>query len=58
MKKKSLTYKKSGVDIKRADTLISEIKKLVKSTHGPEVLKGIGGFGGFFKFDKQPYNRQ
>src|SRR3990167_1962104 len=56
MKKKSLTYKKSGVDIKRADVLIREIKNLVKSTDKPEVLKGIGGFGGFFKFDKQKFN--
>src|SRR3990167_1938579 len=56
MKKKSLTYKKSGVDIKRADVLIREIKNLVKSTDKPEVLKGIGSFGGFFKFDKQKFN--
>jgi phosphoribosylformylglycinamidine cyclo-ligase len=56
MKKTSLTYKQTGVDIKKADSLIQDIKKLVKSTDRPEVLKEIGGFGGFFKFNKTRYN--
>lgn len=56
MKRKSLTYKQAGVDIKKADTLIGEIKKIIKSYDRPQVLKGIGSFGGFFKFDKQKYN--
>lgn len=55
MKKKSLTYKQSGVDIKRADSLILDIKKMVKSSYRPEVLKEIGSFGGFFKFNKTKY---
>jgi len=55
MKKKSLTYKQAGVDIKKADSLISDIKRMVKSTDRPEVLKEIGGFGGFFNFNKNKY---
>jgi phosphoribosylformylglycinamidine cyclo-ligase len=55
MKKKSLTYKQAGVNIQKADALIEDIKRMVKSTDRPEVLKGIGGFGGFFKFAKEKY---
>ena len=53
MKKKSLAYKQAGVDIKKADSLVKEIKAMVKSTDRPEVLRGIGSFGGLFKFDKK-----
>jgi len=55
MKKKSLTYKQAGVDIKKADNLIEDIKKIVKSTDRPEVLRGIGSFGGFFELAKKKY---
>jgi len=55
MKKKSLTYKQAGVDIKKADSLVEEIKAMVKSTDRPEVLRGIGSFGGFFKLGKKNY---
>jgi len=44
-----LTYKKTGVDIDRADQFISKIKPLVKTTARPEVLAGIGGFSGLFR---------
>ena len=55
MKKKSLTYKQAGVDIQKADTLVDDIKRMVKSTDRPEVLRGIGSFGGLFKFAKENY---
>lgn len=55
MKKKSLTYKQAGVDIKKADALIRDIKQMVKSTDRSEVLKGIGSFGGLFQLGKK-YN--
>ena len=55
MAKKSLTYKKAGVDIKKADDLVDDIKKMVKSADRPEVFRGIGGFGGLFKFEKEKY---
>ena len=45
-----ITYKKSGVDIDEADRFVRAIKPLTK---------GIGGFGGLFKFEagkyKEPY---
>lgn len=57
MKKKSLTYKQAGVDIRKADSLIGQIKKMVGSTYRSEVLKDIGGFGGFFKLNKENYKK-
>ncbi len=42
----AIRYKDAGVDIGAGDELISRIKPIVKSTHGPEVLGSIGGFAG------------
>ena len=47
-----LTYQKSGVNIKEAAIFKSKINPLVKNSFRPEVLKGIGGFGSLFRFDK------
>lgn len=44
----SLTYKNAGVDIESGDELVRRIADRVKSTHGPRVLTGIGGFGALF----------
>ncbi len=52
---KKLTYKKSGVDIKNADAFKNKIKPLVRKSFRPEVLKGIGGFGSFFRLAKEKY---
>jgi phosphoribosylformylglycinamidine cyclo-ligase len=43
-----LTYKDAGVDIDAGNALIDHIKPLVKRTARPEVLAGLGGFGGLF----------
>jgi phosphoribosylformylglycinamidine cyclo-ligase len=40
-----LTYRDAGVDIDAGDELVERIKPLVRRTHRPEVLAGIGGFG-------------
>ncbi len=45
---KPLTYKDAGVDIDAGNDLVEEIKPLVKKTLRPEVLAGLGGFGGLF----------
>jgi phosphoribosylformylglycinamidine cyclo-ligase len=45
---KSLTYKDAGVDIDAGNALVERIKPLVAATRRPEVLAGIGGFGGLF----------
>ncbi len=48
MSNKPLTYKDAGVDIDAGNALVERIKPLVKRTRRPEVLAGIGGFGGLF----------
>jgi phosphoribosylformylglycinamidine cyclo-ligase len=45
---KSMTYKDAGVDIDAGDLLVERIRPLVARTLRPEVLKGLGGFGGLF----------
>jgi phosphoribosylformylglycinamidine cyclo-ligase len=45
-----LTYAAAGVDIDAADRAVDAIRDLVASTSNrPEVLGGIGGFGGLFE---------
>jgi phosphoribosylformylglycinamidine cyclo-ligase len=48
MTNKPLTYKDAGVDIDAGNELVERIKPLVKRTMRPEVLAGLGGFGGMF----------
>jgi len=49
------TYKKAGVDIDAANKSVDMIKKWVDRTRRPEVLAGIGSFGGFFQLDNKKY---
>ena len=51
----SLTYKAAGVDIDAGEELIERIKESVARTRRPEVLGGLGGFGGLFKFAADRY---
>ena len=48
MTSKPLTYKDAGVDIDAGNDFVERIKPLVKRTMRPEVLTGLGGFGGLF----------
>ena len=41
-------YKKAGVDIDAGEAVVEGIREAVRSTRRPEVLGGIGGFGGLF----------
>lgn len=50
-----MKYKEAGVDIEAGDKLVDRIKSLAKGTFRPEVLTGIGGFGGLFHLDKKKY---
>lgn len=45
---KSITYADAGVDIDKANDLVSVIKKLAKSTPRSGVMGEIGGFGGLY----------
>jgi phosphoribosylformylglycinamidine cyclo-ligase len=47
----ALTYRDAGVDIDEGDRLVELIKPLAKPTLRPEVVAGIGGFGGLFALD-------
>src|SRR6195256_6863965 len=41
-------YARAGVDVDLGNLVKGRIQSRVKSTHGPEVLGKIGGFGGLF----------
>jgi phosphoribosylformylglycinamidine cyclo-ligase len=43
-----LTYAASGVDIGAGEDAVAQMAPLVASTARPEVIGGIGGFGGLF----------
>lgn len=42
-------YAQAGVDVDLGNTVKRGIQAQVRSTHGPEVLGKIGGFGGLFR---------
>ena len=44
------TYAQAGVDIGAAARVKEVIGRLARSTHRPEVLSGVGFFGGLFEF--------
>jgi len=50
------TYRDAGVDLAAAERAVERIKALAAATHGPEVLGGVGGFGGLFELSgyRQP----
>lgn len=55
MTKKPLTYKDAGVDIDAGDEFVARIKPFVSKTMRPEVLGGLGGFGGLFALSPGKY---
>ena len=50
-------YRAAGVDLEAAEEAVDRIRAVVASTARPEVLGGIGGFGGFFALDAGRYAR-
>jgi phosphoribosylformylglycinamidine cyclo-ligase len=56
MTTKPLTYKDAGVDIDAGNDLVERIKPLVAETMRPEVLTGLGGFGGLFSIPPGKYS--
>jgi phosphoribosylformylglycinamidine cyclo-ligase len=47
-KRKKKAYARAGVDVDLGNLVKRRIQSRVKSTHGPEVLGKVGGFGGLF----------
>lgn len=52
MSSSSKAYAQAGVDIDLADTLKGGLKKELAKATRPEVIGGLGGFGGLFNFTK------
>jgi phosphoribosylformylglycinamidine cyclo-ligase len=48
-----LSYRDAGVDIDAGNRLVENIKPYAKRTMRPEVLAGIGGFGGLVEISKK-----
>ena len=48
-----LSYREAGVDIDAGNRLVERIKPAVKATARPEVLGGLGGFGGLFHLGRR-----
>ncbi len=53
--KTPLTYRDAGVDIDVGNSLIENIKPVVKKTFRPGVLTGLGGFGALFELPTDKY---
>ncbi len=51
-----ITYKKSGVDIDKANEFVKAISKMVRPTRRKEVICDIGGFSGLFSVSKKYKN--
>jgi phosphoribosylformylglycinamidine cyclo-ligase len=56
-KRAPATYRAAGVDMAAGEEAVARIRDAVASTARPEVLGGIGGFGGCFAFDSARYER-
>lgn len=52
-----LTYADAGVDIDAGNRLVDEIREPVEATRRPEVIGGLGGFGGLFELPVDRYRR-
>jgi len=46
-----LTYTAAGVDVDAGEKAVALLRAAAESTHGPQVLGGIGGFAGLFALD-------
>src|SRR5437867_9093198 len=54
---KDKAYARAGVDIALGNQVKARLPRLLASTHRPEVLGKIGGFGGLFAFDSRKFRR-
>jgi phosphoribosylformylglycinamidine cyclo-ligase len=49
MNQELMDYQSAGVDVVAGRDFVQKISSLVKSTHRPGVLSGLGGFSGWFE---------
>ena len=56
MSQKPLTYRNAGVNIDAGTALVDRIKPFVQRTRRPEVIAGLGGFGGLFALPPGRYH--
>jgi len=49
MPEEQLTYADSGVDIDEAERALRSVLGDIQSTYSPNVVSGVGGFGGLFR---------
>ena len=54
---KQKAYAAAGVDIDLGNKVKSTLPQLLASTHRPEVLGKVGGFGGLFALDTKKYKQ-
>jgi phosphoribosylformylglycinamidine cyclo-ligase len=47
-----ISYADAGVDIEKANTLVSAISRITKQTKRPGVIGEIGGFAGLFSMER------
>ena len=52
-----ISYRDAGVDIEAGNSLVERIKPLVKGTHRPGVVSGLGGFGALFELPVDRYRQ-
>ena len=52
-----LSYRDAGVDIEAGNALVDRIKPHATRTRRPEVMAGLGGFGGLFEFPVDRYKK-
>lgn len=50
-----LSYRDAGVDIDAGSRLVERIAPAVARTRRSEVMNGLGGFGGLFRFPREAY---
>src|SRR5258707_89609 len=54
---KQKAYAKAGVDIDLGNKVKATLPQLLATTHRPEVLGRVGGFGGLFALDTRKYRQ-
>lgn len=57
MAEEPLTYSVAGVDIDSAQRSLRNVQSDIAASHGPQVLGGVGGFGGLFDARFEGYER-